>query len=167
MSTQVSLSIELVCLLNWLVRHEKAMLNNLLKHALERGFADELDKIDVTLLGGDNEELQNTVLDFLDYLEYLLARNLEAVHVDHTTRNAIMPTLQRLAIDNLDDRTLQASMRHTKAQVLRPENQQTIDGLAQTMAPAQARQAQSQHINKILFEQLLKNWKPNNKETMN
>ena len=37
MSAQISLSFELISLLNWLLCHEKTMLNNVIKHALERG----------------------------------------------------------------------------------------------------------------------------------
>ena len=43
MSAQISLSFELISLLNWLLRHEKTMLNNVISHSLERGFAEELE----------------------------------------------------------------------------------------------------------------------------
>lgn len=168
MSAQISLSFELVSLLNWLLRHEKTMLNTLVKHALERGFAEELDKIDPTTASTDGEELYNTVLDFLDHLEHTLIKNMESVHVDNRTKEAIMPTLQKLEGDNLDQKTLWLSMQQTKALILKAQQAVPQKSMTDTAVASQATPANhNQQANEILFQQLLKNWKPNNKETMN
>lgn len=167
MSAQISLSFELISLLNWLLRHEKTMLNNVIKHALERGFAEELEKIDLTAVATDNEELYNTVLDFLEYLEHSLIKNLESIHVDNKTKDAIMPTLQKLEGDSLDHKTLWLSMQQTKARMLKAKHVPAEQAKPALLTPEEARAEHNQHANKILFEQLLKNWKPTNKETMN
>jgi hypothetical protein len=169
MSAQISLSFELVSLLNWLLRHEKTMLNSIVKHALEHGFAEELEKIDPATAGTDSEELYNTVLDFLDHLEDTLIKNLESVNVDNKTKDAIMPTLHKLEGDNLDQKTLWLSMQQTKARILKAQQTNTqkppLADAARTAQPSKLEH--HRQANEILFEQLLKNWKPNNKETMN
>ena len=168
MSAQISLSFELVSLLNWLLRHEKTMLNTMVKHALERGFAEELEKIDPSTANADSEELYNTVLDFLDHLEHTVIKNLETVNVDNKTKDAIMPTLQKLEGDNLDQKTLWLSMQQTKARILKAQQTRTQKVTAENNPRQETKVIeQTQQANEILFEQLLKNWKPTNKETMN
>ncbi len=170
MSAQISLSFELISLLNWLLRHEKAMLNAMLKQALEHGFAEELEKVDAaSIAAAESEELYHTVLDFLEYLEHSLIKNLETINVDNKTKDAIMPTLQKLEADSLDHKTLWLSMQQTKARMLKAKQlipQQQTKAIAPEAAP-EAKIDHSEHANKILFEQLLKNWKPNNKDVMN
>ena len=164
MSAQISLSFELISLLNWLVRHEKAMLNSIIRHALERGFAEELEKIDTTQTVANHEDLYNTVLDFLEYLEHALIKNMDSIHIDTSTKDAIMPTLHKLEADSLDQKTLWLSMQQTRARILKAQQEK------KSSAPAHETPQQtphSQHASEILFQQLLKNWKPNNKETMN
>ena len=163
MSAQISLSFELISLLNWLLRHEKTMLNTMIRHSLERGFAEELEKIDTTQPVANSEELYNTVLDFLEYLEHTLIKNLESIHIDHSTKDAILPTLHKLEGDSLDQKTLWLSMQQTRARMLKVQQEKAADAPIE----AQARAKRSQHANEILFQQLLKNWKPNAKETMN
>lgn len=169
MSAQISLSFELISLLNWLLRHEKAMLNAMLKQALEHGFAEELEKLDAASLAStESEELYNTVLDFLEYLEQSLIKNLETISVDNKTKDAIMPTLQKLEADSLDHKTLWLSMQQTKARMLKAKQCATEKQQPQAIAAEAAKDTKhTEHANKILFEQLLKNWKPNNKDVMN
>lgn len=171
MSAQISLSFELISLLNWLLRHEKTLLNAMLKQALEHGFAEELEKVDAaSMAAAESEELYSTVLDFLEYLEQSLVKNLESIHVDNKTKDAIMPTLQKLEADSLDHKTLWLSMQQTKARMLKAKQlitQQQQPKAAKTEASGEAKTNHTEHANKILFEQLLKNWKPNNKDVMN
>ncbi len=169
MSAQISLSFELISLLNWLLRHEKTLLNAMLKQALEHGFAEELQKVDATsMAAAESEELYSTVLDFLEYLEQSLIKSLESIHVDNKTKDAIMPTLQKLETDSLDHKTLWLSMQQTKARILKAKQLTTQQPkAAKPEASSEAKSSHTEHANKILFEQLLKNWKPNNKDVMN
>lgn len=171
MSAQISLSFELISLLNWLLRHEKVTLNTMLKQALEHGFAEELERVDAaSMAAAESEELYSTVLDFLEYLEQSLVKNLESIHVDNKTKDAIMPTLQKLEADSLDHKTLWLSMQQTKARMLKAKQlitQQQPPKAAKTESSGEAKNSHTEHANKILFEQLLKNWKPNNKDVMN
>ena len=148
------------------------MLNTMLKQALEHGFAEELEKVDAaTMAAAESEELYNTVLDFLEYLEHSLLKNLESIHVDNKTKDAIMPTLQKLEADSLDHKTLWLSMQQTKARMLKAKQlitqQQQPKAIKPETPTEPVQHNHTEHANKILFEQLLKNWKPNNKDVMN
>ncbi len=152
MNTQISLSFELICLLSWLLKNEQAMLNTLIKHAVEHGFAEEIGKIDETDYLKVSDHLYDTVLDFLDFLEKNMIKNLETIQIDHKTKDVILPTLQKIEAGSMDFKTIWLSMQQTKARV----------GKTHTVAPENI-----QNPTEILFERLLKNWKPNNKETLN
>lgn len=151
MSTQISLSFELICLLSWLLKNEQAMLNSLVKHAIEKGFAEEIGKIDEDDYLKVSDQLYDTVIDFLDFLEKTMIKNLETIQVDHKTKDVILPTLQKIEAGSLDFKTIWLSMQQTKARVNK----------------GQAIPENLSNPTEILFERLLKNWKPNNKETLN
>ena len=163
MSSPVSLSFELICLLNWLVRREKALLNTLVKRAVENGFVGELEIGSEVDSMESPEQLYTAVLDFLEFLEQALIRNLETIQVDGNTKDRILPALQKIEPGNLDLRTVWLSMQQTKTRLKK-----------ELKMPTQTSQRISedekiviQGPEKILFEQLLKNWKPTNKETLN
>lgn len=173
MTAQISLSFELICLINWLLKNEPAMLNTLVKNAIERGFVDELEKVEMLEQSPSTEteatdNLYNTLLDFLEFLEHTLIKNLETVQVDNTTKDAILPALQKLEVDSLDVKTMWLSMQQTKARVnkkMRAKNTQCSNSHNHDVVEKPKLAIESP--TEILFEQLIKNWKPNNKETIN
>lgn len=157
MTAHISLSFELISLISWIIKNERTLLNNLVKQAVEHGFAEELSTIhDTADPKAVNDHLSHSVLDFLEFLEDCMTRNLETIHVDNKTKDAILPTLQRLEAGNLDVKTVLLSLQQTKAK------------LAKTTAKQQELvQEEKPDATTILFQQLLKNWKPHNKETVN
>ena len=166
MTTQISLSFELICLISWLLKNDKAMINTLVKHALDNGFVEEIAKIDAENHGEVAENMYSNLVTFLEYLEKTLLKNLENVQFDHKTKDAIFPTLQKLETDNLDFKTMWLSMQQTKARVSRANPKVT------TLINNPSARQRNDHIVSadaagILFEELLKHWKPNNKETVN
>ena len=160
MTAHISLSFELISLITWIIKNERHLLNNLVKQAVEHGFAEELNNVQtVPDPRTVNDHMANNVLDFLEFLEDSMMKNLETVHVDNKTKDAILPTLQKLEAGNLDVKTVLRSLQQTKARLSRGSAKQLIEQPAQTNFDDNAAT--------ILFEQLLKNWKPNNKETVN
>lgn len=156
MTTQISLSFELISLLSWLIKHEKALLNSLVKHALDHGFAEQFDQLDASQFRGNQEDLYTTVLTFLEFLEASLIKNLETVQLDTQTKDSIIPALQKIEGDSLDQKTLWLSMRQAKARMVKDAQKEAV-----------VEKKNNQKAAEILFEQILKNWKPNNKEAMN
>lgn len=192
MSINISLSFELICLINWLLKNEKQLINALVKQALKNGFAHELEKIDSTQVIENPEELYATVIDFLLFLEKNLLKNLETVSVDTHTQEKILPVVQKLDADNIDLRTLWLSMQQTKNQLCKErhkrerereereereeeelENTESPDAITALessvnapVTPASMHDENSQAA-EILFQKLLKNWKPHQKEPLN
>lgn len=80
MDKHLSLSFELIYLMGWLLKHEKGMLNSLIKHALKNGLAQDLENVQFETQGDGSQELQTIILDFLAFLERSLAKNLDASH---------------------------------------------------------------------------------------
>lgn len=149
MSINISLSLELVCLVNWLLKKEKHLINALVKQALKNGFAQELETMEGAHALENSEQLYATVLDFLLFLEKNLLKNLETVSVDSQTKDAILPVVKKLDADNIDVKALWLSMQQTKAQLCKEGHKEEAEAAD------------------ILFEKLLKNWKPHQKEPMN
>ncbi len=157
-SNNISLSLELICLMNWLLKHEKQGLNTLIKQAIQHGFAKELEKIDTQNYTQIADDLYSTILDFLLHFEKVLLKNIETVQLDSATQNAILPALERIDIDSVDGKTLWLSMQQTKAK-LGKNGQETVK-------PAELAEKQ-QDPKAIFFEQIIKNWKPTKDDLLN
>ena len=141
------------------------MLNTLVKHALNNGFVEGMAKLDTTNQAEIAENLYANLVEFLAYLEKTLIKNLESVQLDHKTKDAILPTLQKLETDNLDFKTVWLSMQQTKARVHKTHAK--ITPMLNTPTSHKNDHLIAAEAADILFEELLKHWKPNNKETVN
>ncbi len=152
MNANVSLSFELILLLNWLLKHEKAQLNNLVKHALENGFMQEIEKISPDDYAKLTDQFYNSILEYLLFFEHALLTNLSEMTVDEAANNAILPLIKKIDFEKMDVKTLWLSMQQTKKKI--SKNHSDIE-------------QQPEQINNLLFERILKNWKPNKKEPLN
>lgn len=166
MSINISLSLELICLVNWLLKNEKQLISALVKQALKNGFAQELEQLDGTQSLENPEDLYATVVEFLLFLEKNLLKNLETVSVDTHTKEEILPVVKKLDADNIDLKTLWLSMQQTKNQLCKDrhkrEQEDELPVVSTTTLDDENNQAAE-----ILFEKLLKNWKPHHKEPLN
>jgi len=160
MTPQVSLSLELICLLSWLVKHDKSTLHKLVKHAVENGFAEELERMENVDHGKIADQMYSTVFDFLDFLEESLADNLEDVQMDSLENEGVIPMLQRLEADNIDFKTLWLSMQQTKNAINAHRADHGSPAIEQTIVKKES-------PSDILGRQLLKNWKPDNTDIVN
>ncbi len=156
MNSSLSLSFELIYLMGWLLKNEKKMLNALVKHAIKKGLAQDLKEINPSDLGDMSDKLYNVILDFLVYLEDSLTKNLDNVELDSKTEDAILPAVKKLDYDNLDLKTIRLSMQQAKSQLSNNPD-----------APQENDVTFVEDAQKLLYEQILKNWAPNNNETLN
>ena len=70
MTAHISLSFELISLITWIIKNERNLLNNLVKQAVEHGFAEELNNVQtVPDPKTVNDHMAHNVLDFLEFLE--------------------------------------------------------------------------------------------------
>lgn len=153
MDVNISLSYELVCLINWLLKNEKPALNALVKQAIKNGFLDDLEQVENPEQAVSQEFLYTTVFEFLLHLEKNLIKHLETIQTN-TQEELLFPALQRMDATNLDARTMWLSMHQAK------------NVLNKTVLPA-TRDTSADEAATVLFERIIKNWKPNQNEPLN
>jgi hypothetical protein len=148
MSTNFSLSYELVYLMAWLLKHEKGKLKNMIEEVVKKGLAGEISQVgDYPKDSQSADLLHVTILDFLIFLEDSLLESLEKNQPDRQTQEKIKTTLQKINPQSIDLKTLWASTRQTQTLLTQPDSN---DDLKRT----------------LLF-QILKNWKPKENEPLN
>lgn len=155
MNSTLSLSIELIYLMGWLLKNEKSKLSALVKQAMQDGLAYDLEKLNSMDHEDVSEHLHKTVLNFLSYMEETLVDNLEELDAGHDAQVELLPSMNNLAQDNLNDNTLFVSMQRAKADI----QKEIESGKATAINPDHAKQ--------LLFKHILENWKPNNEEILN
>ena len=155
MSSQLTISFEIICLMEWLLNHKKEALAQLVKDAVASGVGNEigsvrdLDSMDMT------EHLYDTVFDFVVGLEDLLIVELETEVAGKRMREKMAPIIKKIDFAKIDLKTLIVSVQEAKAALLKKSDDE------RKMLPATA------EINNELFSQLLKNWHPESSEPMN
>jgi len=159
MSTDLSLSIELIYLMDWIVKNEKTLLNNLVKHSIENGFIKELDKID---LGNHTNPdlLFEVVYAFMTKIEDCLVENLEKAQLSDSQSEEIIPAIKKISMESIDLKTMWLSLQQTKIQLNKVQKQQN----RHEKLDVENAQNTKHNSTSILFEQIIKNWKPTKKE---
>jgi hypothetical protein len=155
--TNISLSLELLCLINWLLKHEKPMINSMIKHAIKNGFIQDLERMDSDDQPQNAEQLYTSALDFLMYLEKNLIKNLEDTYAT-LQEEKLAPTMIRMDADNVDAKTMWTSMQQVKKE---------INKSSKVKLAAPHKHMAEDDIANVLFDQILKNWKPNQNEPVN
>lgn len=158
MDSSISLSFELILLLGWLQKHEKPVLDAVVKQALKNGFLQYLEQTqnnDIQKQRSDS--LYAAILEFLLHLETALAKNLNTIYLDEATTNALSPALKKIDFGNMNLKSVWLSMQQAKEKLANKNSQ---------IAHEQDEFA-SEQASAVLFEKLLKNWKPTKKEPLN
>jgi len=156
MAESFSLSLELICLMNWLLKHEKTKLRTLIEEALKNGFSEELSQIDLYETDdiSNLNQLHTTILDFLVYLEDSLLETLEENVYTSNSTEKLNPTLQKINPQKVDPETIWRSMQQTSTQLTKTN---------QTTTPNQTQNKPEE----VLLSKLLKNWNPETNEPVN
>ena len=144
-NTQLSLSYELLALLHWLALHDADKLKRIVVRALKNGLGNEIKKesSDASLADGD---IQNSIVDFLSTLETILFDAINEQTVKKALEKNLMPAIDQIDTSVCDDATVRFSVEK-----------------ATTHAEDNNKEAPKD----MLFKELLKRWKPNNKTILN
>jgi len=137
------------------MQNEKAALNALVKQAVKNGFIDELEQLENPEQIASQEFLYTTVFEFLLHLEKNLIKHLETIQAN-TQEELLFPALQRMDAANLDARTMWLSMHQAKNVLTKTK----------TVLPATSDTSANQAAT-VLFERIIKNWKPDQNEPLN
>ncbi|KKP22539.1 MAG: hypothetical protein SZ59_C0005G0004 [candidate division TM6 bacterium GW2011_GWF2_28_16] len=158
MATSFSLSLELVLLMSWLLKHKKSDLKKLIAKSLDQGLQQELDLIETftqeELLNVDSdfaEELHNSILEFLMHLEDTLLKELSKT--TNSYKQEISPMAQKLNTQKIDSRTVLLSLQNVN-QLIEDKN-------------LLKKNKNNTEVTDILFSEILKNWVPKTNEPIN
>lgn len=140
MENDITLSFELLVLINWLMQNEKPMLNNLIKHALKNGLSEEFEKISNAENIEINEQFYTTILGFLLSIEDNLIEHLSQIKINKAEKNDILPVLKKIDLRNIRIKPIFSESKHS---------------------------INSEDTKNVLFQQVLKNWKPDKNDLLN
>ncbi|MBX9831220.1 hypothetical protein K2X40_04655 [Candidatus Babeliales bacterium] len=174
MNTSLSLSFELIYLIGWLLKNEKQMLNTLIKNAIKKGLGQDLNAINPQDHSKVNEQLYNTLIDFLNFMEDSLLNNMDELQVDTKTEKAMLAALRKVDLDALDVNAVRTSMQQTKEE-LSTKNVSTLEVASDsdqltTLEPSEPDDIEFDNNEKaatILLKNIIKNWKPSLNELIN
>jgi len=145
-NSQFALSYELLNLLQWLGNNDVDKLKKIITKAVAHGLHDEIQKMNTLSDPNLLEDMHHGIIDFFGLLDTLL---FEAIN-DHVKQKAreknLLPAIDHFDSSLLDDETVRFSVETTTKKLdLHP------------------------HINpkELLFKEVLKKWKPLNKQSMN
>ena len=144
-NSQFALSYELLHLLQWLGKHNTDKLKKIIAKAIAQGLHDNIQKTTALSDPTTLEEMHHGIIDFFETLDTLLSDAIND-HVEQKAREKnLLPTIDHIDSSLLDNETLRCSVeKATKKLDLNP------------------------HINpkEQLCKELLKKWKPLNKQSV-
>ena len=138
---QLTVSYELLYLVQWLLENESGELKKLINQALENGLKQDLQTAVNSELKSA-EDIQYSIVDFLALLETLLHENISEQNMKRIMEKKLMP-----AIDNIDSKECDKA---------------TVD-FSVEKATSKIESNPEENPQDILFQELLKCWKPTKK----
>lgn len=145
--TQFVLSYELLCLLRWLVEYDAEKIKKIIAKAMASGLMNEVNYIrqhkneEQTL-----QEMQHSIVDFFSLLEVLLHETANEQAVQKAVQKNLMPAIDQIDTAACDDATVRLSVEKATAKI---------------------EHNPKENPKELLFKELLKRWKPQNKNILN
>lgn len=147
---QFIVSYELLHILQWLLTYEKEAFSHLVEQAYIQGLQTIKNNSEVYEQIEESEQLQNSVLDFFNFLEKEVSIVAQAESIKHIMQKNLLKTL-----DHIDPKVFDAAIIQESMQVT-----------AEKINPARNHQAKD-----YFLKQLLKKWHPkkekNKKHSLN
>jgi len=145
-NAQFVLSYELLALLRWLVDHDSDKLKKIISKSLKSGLQSTLHKLDQTEDAEVLNEIQHSITDFLHLLEALLAEAISEQVKEKARQQKLLPAVDQIDTNQCDNNTVRFSLEKATSSLVDNPN-------------ANAKE--------LLFKELLKRWKPIDKNIKN
>jgi hypothetical protein len=146
-NAQFVLSYELLCLLRWLVDNDAEKLKKLVSKAVASGLKENILKArDGQCQDHMNEDIQHSILEFFSLLETLISESMNEQAVQKVLEKNLMPAIDQIDSTICDDATVRFSIEKATAKFEHNPKENPKD---------------------LLFKELLKRWKPHNKNILN
>ena len=157
MATSLFLSLELMYLLKWLIKHDKTRLRVLINHALKHGLGRQMHEYAVAPQGqpkNTDEMLNDTFLELLNFMEGALMEGLENQKYDDRLHGKLTHVLSHMNVEGVDDKTLSESLHEARHELKHVEEHAH-------------RSASGAVTKQVLTRKMLKNWKPGKDDSVN
>lgn len=145
-NTQFVLSYEILCLLRWLVEHDAQKLHKLVSKAVASGLLDEIHKAREAQSEEQMEEIQYSILEFFSLLDVLITQSANEQTVQRAMQKNLMPAIDQIDSNVCDDETVRSSVEKVTSKAEHNTKENPKD---------------------LLFKELLKRWKPHDKNILN
>ncbi len=145
-NNQLTISYELLYLMQWLLENEPARLKKLIVQALQKGLKEEMQDAAKQKEFATDEELHYSVVDFLTLLEDLLQEAISEQRIKKVSEHNLMP-----ALNQIDDAECGSDL--VKASIAK--------------ASSRLEEHPQANAQELLFKELLKSWKPTKKTVVN
>lgn len=142
---QLTLSYELLYLLQWIIENEQETLKVFIQEAVRRQQAAERAQKEQVYYAHD-DELQQNIVDFFAVLDAVLYEAIEEESVYKAVQKNLMPSLNQIDSNACDTDTIQSSVDEATAHLdAHPE----------------------QNAKDVLYKELLKQWEPDEQTLAN
>jgi hypothetical protein len=145
-NTQFVLSYELLALLRWLVDHDSDKFKKIIGKALRSGLQETLHKLDHTEDADVLNDIQHSITEFLHMLETILLESIRDQVKEKARQQKLLPTVDQIDTNQCDDSTVHSSLEKATSSLM--ENPDA-------------------NAKELLFKELLKRWKPIDKNIKN
>jgi hypothetical protein len=152
MSSGLSLSFELIYLMGWLLKNNKAKLKQLVLEAIQAGIMEEvaaMHDVDYLLL---SDQMQGTVEQFMEYFEQAINEGMLGSEASLGAPYNLAPVFKKFDPRLFDQRTLLLSLQEAKKKIsYKKKTDPSVSDIDD---------------NSILFERILKNLNHSKKDLM-
>lgn len=145
-NTQFTFSYELLILLRWLADHDAERLKKIIAKGLKSGLQDELRKAERAHQLPLMDDIHHSITDFFGLLESLLLEVISEQVAQKAREKDLMPAIDQIDSTICDDITVRSSLEKATSKM---EHNPTANP------------------KELLYKELLKRWKPHNKNVKN
>ena len=143
---QLTLSYELLYLLQWLIEHEPEGLKALIAESLKHGLKDQIKSIRPSNENEAPEDIQNSIIDFFGMMELLLHEASNEQTFQQMMEKKLMPAIDHIDTTQCSDEVVQLSIEH---------------------ATNQFDNSPEKNPQELLYKELLRCWQPKKKTATN
>jgi hypothetical protein len=143
-SDQFTLSLELLRLMQWLVKNDPEGLKRLISKAMNQGLNKQVSKaLETDDIQETSTQIQHGIIDFFILMEALLSETMYEHSMKKGLQKNLIPAMQRIDTTDCDASIVLTSLEQATSQLQSQPNANPRD---------------------LLLNELIKRWKPNKKK---
>lgn len=181
---QLLVSFELICLLRWILENEDEKIKKIITRALNSGLQEEINKKTILSKDAMLYDIHSVLLDFFDMMEILLVESIGEHAIKRVIEKNLMPSIDKIDSSVCDDATVRFSIEKVASKLDNSCDSCKIDDQKPDIMDKKNNNIKSKRSSennsietgpnttsdrakKILMTELLKRWKPKEKNVIN